>query len=146
MALWRVYYHLVWATKERLPLIKLELEDSLYHYIIGKADSNSSIVHAIGGMEDHVHLVVSIPPRISIAGFVKNIKGSSSHYINHTLFPNYHKFAWQEGYGVFSLGSKQLDQAIAYVHNQKTHHLQQTAIPSLEIVKHQDDAPSVYQK
>jgi putative transposase len=135
MALWRLYYHLVWATRERLPLITLELETPLYNYIIGKADSKRCIVHGIGGMEDHIHLVVSIPPDISIADFVKNIKGSSSHYFNNLpSFPTADRFAWQEGYGVFSLGSKQLEQAIAYVQNQKRHHSQQTVIASLERV------------
>ncbi|MFH7028125.1 MAG: IS200/IS605 family transposase [Heteroscytonema crispum UTEX LB 1556] len=143
MALWRLYYHLVWATKERQSLIKLELETPLYGYIIGKADSKSCIVHAIGGMEDHIHIVVSIPPNISIADFVKNIKGSSAHQMNHTLSTaNSNKFVWQEGYGVFSLGRKQLDQAVAYVQNHKTHHLQQTAIAYLEKVKNQDDPPT----
>ncbi|PSB00620.1 IS200/IS605 family transposase [Merismopedia glauca] len=145
MALWRLYYHLIWATKERQPLIQLELEAPLYNYIIGKADAKSCIVHAIGGIEDHVHLVVSIPPHISIADFVKNLKGSSSHYFNTTFFaPKSHKFAWQEGYGVFSLGSKQLEQAVIYVQNQKTHHSQKTAIAYLEQVAHEDDPPKYW--
>lgn len=142
MALWRLYYHLVWGTKERQPLINWELEKRLYNYIMGKADAISCIIHAIGGIEDHIHLIVSIPPHISIADFVKTIKGSSSHYLNrNVLAPNSDKFAWQEGYGVFSLGSKQLEQAIAYVQNQKTHHLEKTAIPYLEQITQQDDPP-----
>ncbi|MBW4620287.1 MAG: IS200/IS605 family transposase [Cyanosarcina radialis HA8281-LM2] len=142
MALWRLYYHLIWATKERQPLIKLEFKAPLYNYIIGKADVKGCIVHAIGGIEDHVHLVVSIPPHISIADFVKNIKGSSAYYLNSNfLSPNSNKFAWQEGYGVFSLGSKQLDRAVAYVQNQKKHHLERTEIASLEQITHQDDPP-----
>ncbi|NEQ25083.1 MAG: IS200/IS605 family transposase, partial [Microcoleus sp. SIO2G3] len=75
MAFWRLYYHLVWATKERQPLITSEREPKLYSYIIGKADSLNSIIHAIGGIEDHIHLITSIPPSLSIADFVKNIKG-----------------------------------------------------------------------
>ena len=62
MSLWRLYYHLVWATKERQPLINPETEAALYPYIISKADTLRCIVHAIGGVEDHIHLVVSIPP------------------------------------------------------------------------------------
>ena len=141
MALWRLYYHLVWATKERQPLIVPDKEVKLYNYIIGKADHLSCIVHAVGGIEDHIHLLVSIPPTLSIANFVKNIKGSSSHYLNHYSSANINKFAWQNGYGVFSLGSKQLDKAIAYVNNQKQHHSQSTVISSLEQYDHQDNAP-----
>ncbi|MBD1904392.1 IS200/IS605 family transposase [Funiculus sociatus GB2-A5] len=142
MALWRLYYHLVWGTKQRAPLISPDRETRLYHYILGKADALACIVHAIGGVEDHIHLVVSIPPTLSIADFVKNIKGSSAHYLNHALSAAPNKFGWQEGYGVFSLGSKQLDQAVAYVQNQKAHHLNGTTVTSLEEYNHQDDFPS----
>ena len=69
MALWRLYYHLVWATKERQPLITLEKEPKLYNYIIGKADALGSIIHAIGGIENHIHLVVSIPLMSFYCGF-----------------------------------------------------------------------------
>jgi putative transposase len=66
-----------------------------------------------------VHLVVSIPPKLAIAEFARRIKGSSSHFMNQTYLE---QFAWQREYGVFSLGGKQLSQAIAYVQNQKEHH------------------------
>ena len=131
MSLWRLYYHLVWATKKRQPLITSTLEPQLYRYIIGKSDALGCIVHAVGGIEDHIHLVVSIPPSLSIANFVKQIKGSSAHYLNHyCASPS--SFKWQRGYGVFSLGEKQLDRAVAYVKRQKFHHAQRTAIASLE--------------
>lgn len=132
MVLWRLYYHLVWATKERQPLITPDKEPNLYSYIIGKADNLNSIIHAIGGIENHIHLIVSIPPRLSISEFVKNIKGSSAHHLNHGLTNPYSPFSWQRGYGVFSLGGKQLAQAVEYVRNQKLHHLQCTTIASLE--------------
>jgi putative transposase len=130
MSFWRLYYHIVWATKERLPLIEPAKETELYGYIIGKADYLSCIVHAIDGTDNHTHLVVSIPPNLSIAEFVKKIKGSSSHYWNQNLSAD--KLYWQEGYGVFSLGNKQLETAVNYVKNQKIHHSQGTAIASLE--------------
>jgi putative transposase len=74
---------------------------------------------------------------------MKRIKGSSSHYLNQN-FSHHPKFAWQEGYGVFSLGGKQLDTAIAYVQNQKIHHQQNTTISMLEKIDHNDDAPQPY--
>ncbi|MBO1348715.1 MAG: IS200/IS605 family transposase [Hormoscilla sp. GUM202] len=140
MAFWRLYYHLVWATKERRPLIEPKQEPGLYNYIIGKADALGCIAHAIGGIEDHIHLVVSIPPKLSIADFVKNIKGSSAYQMNH-LDPGQKKFGWQDGYGVFSMGKQQLDTVIAYVQNQKEHHSQGTEIASLEKMIHIDDRP-----
>ncbi|MBD2012756.1 IS200/IS605 family transposase [Microcoleus sp. FACHB-53] len=141
MALWRLYYHLVWATKERQPLINSDREDELYRYIIAKADDIRCIVHAIGGVEDHIHLVVSIPPKLAIADFTKKIKGSSAHHLNQALSASLNKFGWQEGYGVFSLGGKQLEQAVDSVKNQKAHHLNGTAIASLEQATNQDDSP-----
>ncbi len=142
MALWRLYYHLVWATKERLPLIHPNQEADLYRYLIGKADSLRCIVHCLNGIEDHVHLVVSIPQTLSVADFVKQIKGSSSHYLNQAFPANSNNFGWQQGYGVFSLGSKQLEQAVVYVQNQKEHHLNKTTIASLERIDREDDPPT----
>ena len=134
MAFWRTYYHLIWATKERHPLITPERETDLYKYIVDKSDALNCIIHAIGGVEDHIHLVASIPPSLSIADFVKNIKGSSAHFLNKSsrLSANSISFSWQRGYGLLSLGSKQLEQAVNYVKNQKNHHSQGTAIASLE--------------
>ncbi len=132
MSFWRTYYHLIWATESRQPLITPERESKLYGYIIGKADAMGCIIHAIGGIEDHIHIVASIPPKLSIADFVKTIKGSSAYHLNHTPLASGLGFSWQHGYGVFSLGGKQLDEAKTYVNNQKQHHLQGTVIPALE--------------
>jgi putative transposase len=132
MAFWRTYYHLIWATQNRQPLIRPEQEQDLYGYIRGKADSLGCIVHAIGGMADHIHVVVSIPPKLSVAEFVKRIKGGSSHYINHLNEGPEIPLKWQEGYGVFSLGGKQLECAKAYVNRQKEHHTQGTVWVALE--------------
>ena len=143
MALWRLYYHLVWTTKNRYPYLTLDKQKRIYPYIINKAIALDSIIHSIGGIEDHVHLITSIPPKLSIADFVKNIKGSSAHFYN-KIFADEAKFSWQEGYGVFSLGGKQLETAVNYVNNQKEHHRNQTAIVSLEEINHQNDPPSKY--
>lgn len=142
MALWRLYYDLVWTTKNRQYLITPDKESTLYNYIIGKADSLGCIIHGIGGIEDHIHLVASIPPSLSIAEFVKTVKGSSAYYMNHSGLMGQDKFAWQEGYGVFSVGSKQIDRAVAYVNNQKIHHGNKTAISWLEKTDSEDDPPN----
>jgi putative transposase len=132
---WRTHYHLIWATKDRLPLITPDRETLLYPYIHGKADALGGIVQAIGGIADHIHLVVSIPPTIAVTDFIKHIKGSSSHHLNQHPMPNSPTFAWQRGYGVITLGSKQCDRAIAYVHNQKHHHQTHTTIAPLELTQ-----------
>ncbi|HBY97740.1 MAG TPA: IS200/IS605 family transposase [Chloroflexi bacterium] len=141
MPLWRLYYHIVWATKNRFPLIEAEIEPRLYGYIIGKADALGCITHAIGGIDDHIHLVVSIPPSLLIADFVKNIKGSSSDHMNHSPSRGETRFGWQRGYGVFSFSETQVDQGISYVLHQKVHHRDGTIIPALERYTDEDDGP-----
>ncbi len=143
MALWRLYYHFVWTTKNRLPLIIPQKEVILHRYIIGKADALNCLIHALGGTEDHLHLVASIPPQMPISEFVKKIKGSSTHYLNKELVSE-QVFKWQSGYGVFSLGSKQLDVAVNYVKRQKEHHAQGTAIASLEKCSEPDNPPQKF--
>jgi putative transposase len=101
------------------------------------------IIHAIGGIENHIHLVVSIPPKLSIAEFVKTLKGSSAYHYNHSLSDGQQQFSWQEGYGIFSLGGKQLPEAMDYVNNQKIHHSQGTTIPLLEQETDLDKPPQI---
>ena len=142
MALWRLFYHLVWSTKDRQPMITQEIEQKLYGYIIGKAHALECITHAIGGIEDHIHIVASIPPKLSIAAYVQKIKGSSSHRVNHGMPGIASKLYWQRGYGVFSLGEKHLGRVVAYVLNQKEHHQKQQLITVLERENEEDDCPA----
>jgi REP element-mobilizing transposase RayT len=144
MALWRLYYHFVWATKMRHPLITGDIEPELYGYIIGKATTLGCIIHAVGGMPDHIHIVASVPPKMAVADFVGHIKGSSSYHLNHWPGAVLPEFGWQRGYGVFSLGKKQLGSAVAYVLRQKEHHRHGTTIPILECDSDEDDAPEKY--
>ena len=131
MAFWNLYYHVVWGTKNRLPLITEQIEKQLYKYITMKADELKSITYAIGGIHDHIHIIASIPPTLSISEYVGKIKGSSSHFVNHR-FNNVQFFGWQEKYGVFSFGFKQLDNAVDYVVKQKEHHYFGTIVSMLE--------------
>jgi putative transposase len=133
MALWRLFYHIVWTTKNREPLIASEAEDALHHYIRSKSQSLECLTHAIGGMEDHIHIVVSIPPRLSISQYIKIIKGSSARFFNTSLVQD-QNFSWQNTYGVFSFGESQIDRAIHYVRNQKQHHAAGTLNKNLELI------------
>ena len=146
MALWRVYYHFVWATKQRRPLITAELEKDLYGYIVGKAVALGAIVHAIDGTETHTHLVGSVRPTLAISDFMKGLKGSGAHYVNHGLIPYHTKFSWQGGYGVFSFSAKQLDDIVAYVRNQKDHHRLGTTIDALEQEDDDDNRPRLWKE
>ena len=85
MPYWKLYYHFIWGTKNRLPLIGSSLEPELYRTIAAKVQALDGFVHAIGGMEGHAHLAVSIPPKLAPAKFIGNVKGKSSHYVNHVI-------------------------------------------------------------
>jgi putative transposase len=82
MPYWRLFYHIVWSTKNRLALIDPAWEKDLYRYIWGKATALECIPHAIGGMPDHLHVAISIPPKFSVATLIGKLKGASSHHIN----------------------------------------------------------------
>jgi putative transposase len=138
---WRTHYHLVWATKDRLPLITPDREMLLLPYVRGKVDALGCLVQAIGCVPDHIHLVISMPPTLAIADFVKQVKGSSAYHLNHQPDTT-ETFAWQRGYGVFTLGSKQCPRAIDYVNNQKNHHQKNTTIAALEYCSGDDSERS----
>jgi putative transposase len=138
MSFSRLFYHIVWATKNRQPLLTSEIEPIIYKYLRSKAAGLGGIVFAIGGIADHVHMAVSIPPKIAVATFVGQTKGIATARFNkeHLQFsPVY----WQDGYGVFSVDGKRLPYVIAYVEKQKEHHAQHTTIPILE--RTTDDKP-----
>jgi putative transposase len=131
MPYWRLFYHFVWGTKNREPLIAVEWSDSLHNVIAAKAADLGAFVHAVGGIEDHVHLVASVPPKIALSTFIGQVKGNSSHFVNHGLDVDI-LFAWQGEYGVTSFGGKMLDTVVRYVKNQRTHHAEGTTIDMLE--------------
>jgi len=140
MPFWRTYYHLVWTTKNREPLITAEIEPRLYAYMVNKAAELGVFIYEINGWTDHVHLIAAIPPHVSVSEAVKNIKGASSHDLNQQRL-DFH-FAWQRGYGVLTLGQRQRPEAEAYVRSQKDHHRQQTAVPWLERYAEVDEGPA----
>ena len=134
MPYWQLYYHLVWATKNRDPLITPGLEAMLHKYLRGKGLDLGGVVHAVGGIDDHVHVVVSIPPRISVATYVGRLKGASSHWVTH-VSGHEGPFAWQEGYGAISFGKRALPQVVKYVQRQRDRHQSGKIIPAMERVE-----------
>ena len=113
--------HCVFSTKERRRLITPELQDRLYPYLGGIARENKMKALSIGGVEDHVHALLSIPSTISVAKAVQLLKGNSSKWI-HETFPNQRLFEWQEGFGAFSIAVSGLEDTKRYIQYQKQHH------------------------
>ncbi len=133
MPYWRIFYHVVWSTKNREPLIRKIWENDLHGYMWGKSTALGCLPHAINGLADHVHLAISIPPVQPISRIIGHIKGSSSRYINRELETE-GVFAWQAGYGVLSISESSLLRVIQYINQQKIHHLASSTIEPLERV------------
>ncbi len=120
-----VLVHFVFSTKDRLPLIQNDVEENLYRYINGICSNLKCPLHQIGGIEDHIHILLSLSRNISISDLIGDIKASSSQWIK-KQGNNYRHFAWQGGYGAFSIGKSGFYNAVQYITNQKEHHKKQS--------------------
>ena len=119
------YFHCVFSTKERRRLITPTLRDRLWPFLGGIARKNKMKAIEIGGMEDHVHILLSLPSTLSIAKALQLIKGGSSKWV-HETFPEQRMFGWQVKYGAFSVSVSQLETIIQYIKDLKEHHRQMT--------------------
>jgi putative transposase len=127
----QLYVHLVWATWKRAPLITPELQPRVYSVIQHQASQLGADVIAIGGVEDHVHVLARFPTTIAIATLVQKLKGASSHFVTHVLnAPD--PFKWQGGYGAFTLTKRAIPHVREYVLNQERHHRGGTLYRDLE--------------
>ena len=113
--------HCVFSTKERRSMITPELQPRLFQYMGGIARENKIKLLAAGGVDDHVHLLISMPSTISISKAMQLIKGGSSKWI-HETFAEHRLFEWQEGYGAFSIGVGDIERTTNYINNQAEHH------------------------
>ncbi len=113
--------HVVFSTKGRTPWISSEVAERLYPYIGGIVRAEKGVLYDIGGVEDHVHLYLRWRPDGSISDLMRAVKARSSRWV-HETFPNRTAFAWQEGYGVFSVSKSQEDAVKKYIACQAEHH------------------------
>jgi putative transposase len=115
--------HLIWHTKESLPLLTPQVEPLAHRYLRQKTiNTPGAFVHEIGGTETHVHLAVTVPPTLLISEFIGQLKGASSHEVNQQLGLRGQVLQWQAGYGVVSFGTGDLDWVKKYIANQREHH------------------------
>jgi REP-associated tyrosine transposase len=134
--------HFVWHTKDNQPVLEGSIEKHLHDFLKERPLQTPGVYfHQIGGIPDHVHLVVSVPPTLLISDWIGQMKGSSSHYINHRI-ANRHLLDWQTGYGVVSFGTGDLPWVNRYVRNQKQHHTKGTTQERLERGEAEADSPS----
>lgn len=124
-------FHCVFSTKERRPLITDAMAARLWPYLGGIARANRMKALEIGGVADHVHLLLSLPASMSIAKAMQLLKGNSSKWINDE-FPEHRGFAWQEGYGAFTIGMGDVPRTKAYIRNQAIHHRRRSFVEELK--------------
>lgn len=117
----QIYIHVVFSVKGRQNLIQKKWKDELFMYISGIAKGKQQKVYAIGGVEDHIHILWSIKPNIALSDLVREIKSNSSKWINEKSLVM-GRFEWQAGFGAFSCSHSQLESVIAYINNQEEHH------------------------
>ncbi|HPT99283.1 MAG TPA: IS200/IS605 family transposase [Armatimonadota bacterium] len=128
---WRLYYHVIWTTKGRAPWIDKQHKPRLLGAMRAKCIEMGGSVREIGAVVDHVHVCCEMPPAVAVSKMVWAMKGASSHMANHELGLDYH-FAWQEGYGVLSLGAGDLPRVCRYIRDQERHHSNGSLVASLE--------------
>lgn len=137
MTYWRLHYHLIWATQDRQPSLTAEREKMFYGVLYKKGEELGLKIHAAGNVKDHAHVVVSIPPKMSVADCVRHLKGASAFAINH-MNGSDGQFKWQAGYGALSIGDRSLETVMAYAAHQKEHHKSNTTIAIYERMDEED--------
>jgi putative transposase len=131
--------HIVWHTKNSYPLLTPDIELLAFRYLKKRiVETPGAFVHEIGGIETHVHLVVTVPPTLLISEFIGKLKGGSSHDVNQALGGRQKELQWQTGYGVVSFGSRDLPWVVEYVRNQREHHVRGTAQERLEQITQEE--------
>lgn len=114
-------YHVVFSTKNRYPLITAAVRDDLHAYLGGIVREREGIPLMIGGMPDHVHLLVKLKPKFAVSDVVRDIKAGSSKWVN-DMKEGLRKFGWQDGFAAFTVSQSQSSRVRRYIENQEEHH------------------------
>jgi putative transposase len=127
-----IYVHCVFSTKERKKTIPVDIQARLWSYMGGIARANKIKALAIGGIEDHVHMLLSLKSTMPVAKAVQLIKAGSSKWMHEEAGRKL--FCWQESYGAFSIGVSQIDDTVRYINNQKEHHRERNFSDELKLI------------
>ncbi len=125
-----LYVHIVWATWDRQPIITPEICPQLYRAVGAVCQEIDCQIIAIGGMPDHVHLLLRQAPQLALPDIVRRIKGNTSHFVTHEVKIPF--FKWQGGYGAVSLSPSSVTKVTDYIKHQEQHHADKTLIATLE--------------
>ena len=120
-----LFYHVIFSTKNREPWLRLEIEQRIWAYIGGVARVHKMTALQVGGVEDHIHVLVMASPTLAPSQIAQFLKGDSSKWI-HEEFPALRKFSWQDGYGAFTVSKSNIPAVVSYIQNQREHHRKKT--------------------
>jgi len=121
----QIYYHIVFSTKNRDPVLTDQRRDELFRYIWGIVKNRNSRLHRINSTEDHLHILSGLHPSCCLADFVRDIKTGASQWIKkNNIFPDFTN--WQDGYGAFTHSQNEKEKLIEYINGQQDHHLKQS--------------------
>ena len=135
---WELFYHFVWHTKANAPMLTGDVGALAYEFLSHRVlETPEAHLHAVGGIEDHCHLAVSLPPTVELAKWIGQLKGACSHETNHGP-SGLHAIEWQTGYGVVSFGRKDLPWVVQYIRNQRAHHYGGRVFDRLERITCED--------
>ena len=129
----RLLYHIIFSTQRRANLIAAELQPRLYDYPGGTIRGERGISHEIGGVADHVHLLIQWRTDEALSTLMRRLKANSSRWI-HAEFPTMGAFAWQEGYAAFTVSPSQFETVRQYIRNQAVHHHQRGFVEELKVL------------
>lgn len=116
-----IWLHSIWTTKDRLPMLDKSFRYKLFKHIKEYGSKESIYIDIINGVGDHVHCLFRIKPIQSASDVMRKIKSESSYWVNKNMELKY-KFGWQQGYGIFSVSEKDIENVRAYIYNQEKHH------------------------
>ncbi len=134
----QIHIQVVFAVKNRRSMILDSWRDMLYNYIIAIIQNNRHKVLAIGGIADHIHILIGLRPSQSLSDLMKDVKGCSSKWINDNRLSD-DWFLWQEGYGAFSYSKKDVPKVIQYIKNQAVHHKTQNMVREYKTMLEESD-------
>ena len=120
-----LFYHIVFSTKNRVPFIKHDIEERVWEYVGGVARHHKMTALQVGGIEDHLHVLVMAPATLSPSEMAQWLKSDSSKWI-HEEFPDLQDFGWQDGYGTFTVSKANVPSVVGYIQNQRAHHQKQS--------------------
>jgi len=135
----QLYYHFVWAPKNRAPIITPQIETILKNFFPEKIKTLAGTQLALNMVNDHLHLAATVPPRTSVSEFMNIIKGSSSHHVNVTLGEK--TFYWQTGFGALTISKNAVPFIVSYIENQKQRHRENNIDEELEHIPDEDEWP-----